>query len=92
MSDGERRRKLVERIPLTAILSECMLPHQHGASRRFLCPFHDDSHATFELDPAARQFHCRDCGASGDVVDFVRMYEGVTDPEALHLLESRPTA
>jgi DNA primase len=57
---------------------------------RSLCPFHDDETRSFRLDPAARSFKCHDCAASGDVVDFVRMHDGVTISRALDMLEARP--
>ena len=41
------------------------------------CPFHSpDEHPSFYVVPAKRIYHCFSCGASGDVIDFVREYEG----------------
>jgi DNA primase len=89
MSEGERRQKLIERIPLIEIVSEYMPLHRDDVAPRFLCPFHNDNLGTFELDRARRAFQCRACRAECDIVDFVRMYEGITVAEALEMLETR---
>jgi DNA primase len=39
-----------------------------------------------------KSFMCSGCGVLGDVVDFVRMFEGITLSEAFDMLETRPKA
>jgi DNA primase len=89
MSEHERRKRVVEGLPIAEFIGEYLPLHYVGAVLRSLCPFHDDQHPTLRIDSAARSFKCYDCGASGDVVDFVRMYERLTVSKALDTLESR---
>lgn len=42
------------------------------------CPFHDEKSASFAVIPNQRRFYCHGCGAKGDVLDFVRLIEGVS--------------
>lgn len=42
-----------------------------------LCPFHDDKNPSFYVVPQKRFYNCFSCGASGDVIDFIRDIEGV---------------
>ena len=52
------------------------------------CPFHDDSTASLSVGGIPDRFHCFGCGASGDVIDYVRRLEGITFLEAVHVLEA----
>jgi DNA primase len=87
MSESLRRRKVVESTAIAGAIGAYFPLHPDGPMLRSPCPFHDDRARGFRIDPAVRRFECRDCGASGDVVDFVRLYEGVTVSGALDLLE-----
>ncbi len=88
MSESLRRRKVVESTAIAGAIGAYLPVHPDGPMLRSSCPFHDDRARGFRIDPAARRFECRDCGASGDVVDFVRLYEGITVSEALDMLEA----
>jgi DNA primase len=90
MSESIRRQKVIESTPITEVIGECLPLHRDGAMLRSLCPFHDDRSPSLRLYPAAKSFRCYVCGASGDVVDFVRMFNRVTISKALDLLEARP--
>lgn len=36
-----------------------------------LCPFHDESSASFTVNEVKGFYHCFGCGAHGDVIDFL---------------------
>lgn len=48
-----------------------------------LCPFHDENTPSFRVNDAKGLFHCFGCGASGDVIDFIRHVEGRSFVEAV---------
>jgi DNA primase len=50
------------------------------------CPFHRDENPSLVVYPETRSFYCFGCGASGDVIDFVRRKEGVAFRAALEWL------
>ena len=50
------------------------------------CPFHEDRTPSFCVYPETASFHCFGCGASGDVIDFVRRAEGLGFREAVQRL------
>lgn len=52
-----------------------------------LCPFHDDRHPSFSVNPDKGVFHCFGCGASGDVINFVMRADGLTFPAACKALQ-----
>ena len=52
---------------------------------RGLCPFHPDKNPSFYVTPDMGEFgfwKCFGCNAGGDVIDFVKLIEGKTFPEA----------
>lgn len=59
---------------------------QDGDEWRCLCPFHNEKSPSFTVSDGKGFFHCFGCGAHGDVIDFVRDYDGVTFPQACEIL------
>ena len=80
--------EIKRRRPLAAEVERCgidLRPSGHTLLGR--CPFHADrDHPNFTVYPAADaaedSFFCFACGASGDVVTFVRRMEGLTFTDA----------
>ena len=52
-----------------------------------LCPFHDDHRPSLGVNQAKGVFRCYACNASGNVVSFLMMMEGLTVPEAIGRLQ-----
>ena len=46
---------------------------------RALCPFHEDKSPSMFINIEKRLFNCFGCGAGGNVVEFVRLKEGLGD-------------
>ena len=66
---------------------------RHGKEYSARCPFHQEKTPSFFVDEKKQLFHCFGCGAGGDVIDFVTMYNGLTFPQALEYLGiEEPTA
>lgn len=57
-----------------------------------LCPFHEEKTPSFRVNDTKGLFHCFGCGASGDIIDYVRWRHGLEFVEALHWLEGGVTA
>ncbi|MBV9126252.1 MAG: DNA primase [Planctomycetes bacterium] len=60
-----------------------------GQTFKGLCPFHDDHHPSFDVDPRRQRFRCWSCNKSGDVFSFIQEHERVNFREALELLARR---
>lgn len=50
------------------------------------CPFHDDKNPSLIIYPDTQRFKCYGCQQSGDVIEFVRQYHGLSFREALQEL------
>lgn len=52
------------------------------------CPFHPDGDASLKIYRDERRgWHCYGCGAGGDVIDFARMYFGVSFKQAMREID-----
>ena len=51
-----------------------------------LCPWHDDTRPSLQVNPERQTFKCWVCDIGGDVFSFVMKMEGVSFPEALAML------
>ncbi len=50
------------------------------------CPFHEDKTASLSVTPGKNLFQCFGCGAGGDVIRFVELYDRVDFKEAVKQL------
>jgi DNA primase len=48
-----------------------------------LCPFHDDKEPSLKIYPLTNTFYCLSCGANGDSIQFIEMYEKITKHQAI---------
>ncbi len=51
-----------------------------------LCPFHDDKNPSLSITPSKNEWHCFGCGAGGDVIRFVELFDRVDFREAVKRL------
>lgn len=54
-----------------------------------LCPWHDDSKPSLQIDPERQTFRCWVCADGGDIFSFMMKIENVSFPEALQMLAER---
>ncbi len=60
-----------------------------GPVFKCLCPFHNDSRPSLDVDPRRQRYRCWACGAHGDVITFVQHMEKVDFKEARSILATR---
>lgn len=59
---------------------------RQGRNYAGLCPWHNDHHASLQVNPERQSWKCWVCDIGGDVFSFVMKMDGVEFPEALALL------
>ncbi|OUC56768.1 virulence-associated protein E [Sphingobium sp. GW456-12-10-14-TSB1] len=74
--------------PLPVVAGATVKLHRAGAEFKGCCPFHSDRSPSFTIFAGGERFYCFGCGATGDVLDFVRRAHGVTLREAAAMLGS----
>ncbi len=53
-----------------------------------LCPFHDDHDPSLRVTPGKGLWRCMSCNATGNVIQFVQRFDGVSFRHAFELLKS----
>jgi DNA primase len=82
----ERVKQAVDIIDLVG--SQIQLRRQ-GRNYVGLCPWHDDSRPSLQVNPERQSFKCWVCDIGGDVFTWVMKIEGVEFREALQMLADR---
>lgn len=77
--------------PIEEVISRAVDLRSKGNEFEGLCPFHDEKTPSFQVNPNAQLFHCKGCGAGGDVIKFVEMFNNITFVEACEQLGSEVT-
>ncbi len=79
-----------ERARIDEVVGERLALRPAGGGRlKGLCPFHDEKTPSFSVNPSLGFFHCFGCGASGDVISFLRDSEHLSFVEAVEMLAGR---
>lgn len=71
---------------LPSIVGKTVKLRRSGAEWVGLCPFHSEKSGSFTIFDGGERFHCFGCGASGDVIDFVRQLHGLSFREAVAMI------
>lgn len=74
------------RNPIEAVIGRSVDLKSKGNALMGRCPFHDESNASFAVYRDTQRYYCFGCGASGDVIDFVRATQNVDFPKAAEML------
>jgi DNA primase len=81
--------ELKSRADIVSVVSEHVALRKVGRSHKGLCPFHKEKSPSFTVRADPPVFHCFGCGAGGDVVEFVKMKEGLSFKDAIESLARR---
>lgn len=68
---------------IAKVVSHYVSLEKVGSNYRGLCPFHEEKTPSFYVNVDKGFFHCFGCGASGDVIEFVKRIENISFVEAV---------
>jgi DNA primase len=68
---------------IAKVVSHYVSLEKVGSNYRGLCPFHEEKTPSFYVNVDKGFFHCFGCGASGDVIEFVKRIENLSFVEAV---------
>lgn len=74
---------------IVAVVGTYLALKPAGATFKALCPFHNDSRPSMDVDPRRQRYRCWSCSAHGDVITFVQHMEKVGFKEARSILATR---
>ena len=87
--DPEFIRQLKSKNDLVDVIGSYVHLEKKGANYWACCPFHHEKTPSFAVNAADQFYHCFGCGASGDVIAFVREIESVDFMDAVRILAER---
>jgi len=73
-------------IDIVELVGKYVQLRRQGRNYVGLCPWHDDTRPSLQVNPERQSFKCWVCDIGGDVFSFVMKMDGVAFPEALALL------
>lgn len=74
---------------IVAVVGQYLTLKPAGKVFKGLCPFHNDSRPSFDVDPKFQNYRCWSCGAKGDVIKFVQDHDKISFLDAIELLAHR---
>lgn len=81
--------ELKSRADIISVVSEHVVLRKVGRSHKGLCPFHKEKSPSFTVRADPPVFHCFGCGAGGDVVEFIKLKEGLSFKDTIESLARR---
>ncbi|HEV3415865.1 MAG TPA: DNA primase [Pirellulales bacterium] len=84
--DKERVRQAIDIVDLAGSYLQL---RREGRGYKALCPWHDDTRPSLQINPERQSFKCWVCDVGGDIFSFLMKMENVEFPEALSMLADR---
>jgi len=85
-SSLDTKERVKQAIDIVELVSKYVQLRRQGRAYVGLCPWHDDTRPSLQVNPERQSFKCWVCDIGGDVFSFVMQMDGVTFPEALAML------
>ncbi len=85
----DAKEQVRQAIDIVDLVSSYVQLRRQGRNYVGLCPWHDDSKPSLQVNPERQSFKCWVCDFGGDVFSFVMRAENLEFREALELLAER---
>lgn len=78
--------QVLQQVDIVQVISRYVSLKKSGRNYLGLCPFHTEKTPSFSVSPEKQIFKCFGCQKGGNVIHFIKEYEGVSFREALEML------
>jgi len=85
----EQTKQVKAASDIVAVVGSYLAIKPAGKIFKAICPFHQDTRPSLDIDPQRQRYKCWSCGAHGDVFSFVMHMEKVGFKEARAILAQR---
>jgi DNA primase len=85
----DTKERVKQAVDIVDLVGSHIQLRRQGRNFVGLCPWHDDSRPSLQVNPERQSFKCWVCDIGGDVFSFVMKIEGVEFREALQMLADR---
>lgn len=88
-SSFDTKQQIKQAVDIVDLVGSYLPLRRDGHGFKALCPWHDDTRPSLQVNPERQSFKCWVCLIGGDIFSFVMKMEGVEFPEALAMLADR---
>ncbi len=88
-SPFDEKEQVRQAIDIVELVGSHVQLRRQGRNYVGLCPWHDDTRPSMQVNPERQSFRCWVCDIGGDVFSFTMKIEGVEFREALQMLADR---
>lgn len=85
----DTKERVKQAIDIVELVGSHLQLRRQGRNYVALCPWHDDSRPSLQINPERQSFKCWVCDIGGDVFTWIMKTEGVEFREALQMLADR---
>jgi DNA primase len=85
----DTKEQVKQAIDIVDLVGSHIALRRQGRNYVGLCPWHDDTRPSLQVNPERQSFKCWVCDIGGDIFSFVMKMEGVEFREALQMLADR---
>ncbi len=85
----DTKEQIRQAIDIVDLVGSYITLRRQGRGYVGICPWHDDTRPSLQVNPERQSFKCWVCDIGGDIFSFVMKAEGVEFREALELLAER---
>ncbi len=85
----DTKERIRQAVDIVDLVGSYLPLRREGRGFKALCPWHDDTRPSLQVNPERQSFRCWVCDIGGDIFSFIMRMEGVEFPEALAMLAER---
>ena len=89
IADFDVKERVREANDIVDVIGSYLELRRQGSNYVALCPWHDDSRPSLQINPSRKTWKCWVCNIGGDVFSFIKQRESVDFREALAILAER---
>ncbi|HZZ27206.1 MAG TPA: DNA primase [Pirellulales bacterium] len=85
----DTKERVRQAIDIVELVGSYLQLRREGRNYKALCPWHDDTRPSLQVNAERQSFKCWVCNVGGDIFSFMMKMENVEFPEALAMLAER---
>ncbi len=89
LASYDAKERVRQAIDIVELAGSYLQLRREGRNFKALCPWHDDTRPSLQINPQRQSFKCWVCDIGGDIFSFIMKMENVDFPEALAMLAER---
>lgn len=89
LASRESKDRVRQAVNIVDLIGGYITLRRQGRNFVGLCPFHDDSKPSLQVNAERQSWRCWVCAIGGDIFSFLMQKEGISFPEALAMLAEK---